>query len=160
MLPRILAFVLLGVFAPLFAQTAGPFLSGVWSGNVTPTSASVVARLNAPSLRTRLVVSLNANLTAPVYSSAVNTSAGAGNTVTLSIQGLKPDTDYYYGVEVAGVVRTEEASRGRFRTFPLGQGSFRIAFASCGDYRAPDQRAYDAILAERPLLFINTGDLH
>jgi len=35
-----------------------------------------------------------------------------------------------------------------------------IAFASCADYNAPDQRAFDAIAAEKPILFIHTGDLH
>ena len=73
-------------------------------------------------------------------------SATTGNTVKLTVQGLQPDTDYYYGVEVAGALRTEVVSRGRFRTFPLGRASFRIAFGSCGDFRAADQRVYDAIM--------------
>lgn len=135
-------------------------MGGVWSGNVTPTSATVVARLNAPGLRVRLQISQNNALTSPVFSSAVTTAAGSGNTVKLTVQGLRPDTDYYYGIEVANVLRSEEVSRGRFRTFPLGRGSFKIAFGSCGDFRDADQAAYDAILRERPLLFINTGDLH
>lgn len=160
MLPRIFALVLFGLWAQAHAQTTSPFLSGVWSGNVTPTSASVVARLNAPALKVRLVASQQPNLSAPVYSGTVTTAAASGNTVKLTVQGLKPDTDYYYGVEVAGVLRSEEISRGRLRTFPLGRGSFKLAFSSCGDFRAADQRAYDAILQERPLLFINTGDLH
>lgn len=41
----------------LSAQTASPFVSGAWCGNVTPTSASVAIRLNAPGLRVRLRVS-------------------------------------------------------------------------------------------------------
>jgi hypothetical protein len=76
------------------------------------------------------------------------------------VQGLQPDTDYYYGIEVGGVLRSESISRGQFHTFPLGRASFRIAFASCSDYNAADQRAFDAIAAEKPLLFIHTGDLH
>ena len=159
--PRLLAMALLGIFAPaLVAQPASPFASSVWSGNMTPTSASVVVRLTAPAQKVRLQVSVNAALTPAVFSSAGTTQATAGNTLTLSVQSLQPDTDYYYGVEVAGVLRTEANSRGRFHTFPLGRGSFRIAFASCSDYTAPDQRAFDAILAEHPLLFIHTGDLH
>jgi hypothetical protein len=87
-------------------------------------------------------------------------AVGAGNTVMLSVTGLQPDTDYFYGVEVAGVLRTELNSRGRFQTFPLGRGSLKIAFSACGDYRKADQRAFDAIVAERPVLFIHMGDLH
>jgi len=144
----------------MFAQSGSPFASGVWSGNVTPTSASVVVRLVTAGQKARLHVSTNASLTPAIFSPTGTTVAIAGNTLTLSVQGLVPDTDYYYGVEVAGVLRTEIVSRGRFHTFPLGRGSFRIAFASCSDYRAPDQRAFDAMAAERPVLFIHTGDLH
>ena len=157
-LARILfLFVLLGATA--WAQ-GSPFIGGVWSGNITPTSATVAARLNAAGQRVRLQVSTNPGLSSPIFSSAVNTSANAGNTVKLTVQGLKPDTVYFYGIEVAGTLRTEAESRGRFRTFPLGRASFRIAFGSCGDFRAGDQRVYSAIMAEKPLLFINTGDLH
>ncbi|MGH7943993.1 MAG: alkaline phosphatase D family protein [Opitutaceae bacterium] len=136
------------------------FIGGVWSGNVSPTSATVVARLNATGVRVRLHVSQKETLAQPAYSPFINTNANNGNTAKMTVQGLQPDTDYYYGVEVAGVVRTDLVSRGRFRTFPLGRASFRIAFGSCGDFRAPDQSAYEAIMQERPLLFINMGDLH
>jgi phosphodiesterase/alkaline phosphatase D-like protein len=136
------------------------FMSGVWCGNVTPTTATVVVRLDAPGQRVRLQVGVNGSLSPAIFSAAANTAAGAGNTVKLTVQGLTPNTDYYYGVEVAGVLRTEPISRGRFHTFPLGRASFKIAFGSCGDFRAPNQRAYEAIVNEQPLLFINLGDLH
>ena len=153
-------------FLALFSAVVGEvqaqslFVGGVWSGNVSPTSATVVARFQGTGHRVRLVVSQNESLTQPVYSGAVTTVNTNGNTAKMTVQGLQPDTDYYYGVEVAGVVRTEPVSRGRFRTFPLGRASFRIAFGSCGDFREADQSAYDAIMRERPLLFINMGDMH
>lgn len=150
----------LALVVTAFGQAGSPFIGGAWCGNVTPTSATVAIRLNAPGLRVRLVVSQNEGLTSPIYSAAVNTATNTGNTVKLTVQGLKPDTDYYYGVEVANVLRTEDTSRGRFTTFPLGRGSFKIAFGSCGDFRHPDQRAFDAIRDLRPLLFIHMGDLH
>jgi phosphodiesterase/alkaline phosphatase D-like protein len=159
MAPRILALFPVLV-AVAFGQAESPFVSGAWCGNVTPTSATVAIRLNAPGLRVRLQVSENASLSSPVFSSAVNTNANAGNAVKLTVQGLKPDTEYFYGLEVANVLRTEEQSRGRFRTFPLGRGSFRIAFSGDSDYLHPDQRVFDAIIAERPLLFLHLGDLH
>jgi alkaline phosphatase D len=156
--PSVLVFFTLVVSA--FGQHSGPFIGGAWSGNVSPTSATVSIRLNTTGTRVRLQVSQNENLTPAVFSAAATTSANSGNTVKLTVQGLQPDTDYHYGVEVAGVLRTETVSRGRFRTFPLGRASFRIAFGSCGDFRHPDQRVWDAIREERPLLFINTGDMH
>ncbi len=145
---------------PTTSASVAIFASGVWSGNVTPTSASVVTRLVTAGQKVRLQVSTSATLTPAIFSSAATTAVSAGNTLTLSVQGLQPDTDYYYGIEVGGVLRTEAISRGQFHTFPLGRASFRIAFASCSDYNAPDQRAFDAIAAEKPLLFIHMGDLH
>jgi alkaline phosphatase D len=154
-----LAGLLLAV-TPLPAQIGPPFAAGPWCGNVSATGATVAVHLSAPGASVRLAVARNAGLADAIYSVPAVTQSAAGNGVKLDIQGLLPDTAYYYGLEIDGVLRAEPASRGAFRTFPLGAASFKIAFASCGDYRAADQRAYDAILAEQPLLFINSGDLH
>ncbi len=153
-------FVLSAGWVSLCGQTASPFLSGVWSGNVTPTSATVSVRLNAAGLRVRLAVGTNSQLSPAVFSTTVTTATNSGNAVALDIAGLQPNTDYDYGIEVAGVLRTETISRGKFRTFPQGASSFRMAFASCGDPSDTDQRAFEAILAEQPLLFLHLGDLH
>ncbi|MDO8629580.1 MAG: alkaline phosphatase D family protein, partial [Phycisphaerales bacterium] len=146
--------------AAAFGQAETPFIGGVWSGNVTPTSATVSIRLKNPGLRVRLQVSLTESLAPAVFSAVFTTATATGNTAKLTVQGLVPDTEYFYGIEVAGSIRPETVSRGRFRTFPLGRASFRIAFSSCGDFRAPDQSAFPAIMAERPLLFVHMGDLH
>lgn len=164
--PMIRSFLILGLFvcgALVRAQSAAdasPFVGGVWAGNVTPTSATVSIRLNAPGLRVRLQVSQSESLVPAVYSTVVTTAAASGHTAKLTVQGLVPDTDYFYGIEVGGVLRREPVSRGRFTTFPLGKASFKIAFSSCGDFRAADQRAFPAIIAEKPLAFIHMGDLH
>jgi alkaline phosphatase D len=142
------------------AQTTSPFVSGVWSGNVTSTSAMVCVRLNAAGLRVRLVVSANQQLTPALFSVTETTAATTGNILSLDITGLLPNTEYYYGIEVGGVLRTEEVSRGHFRTFPQGAGSFKLALVGDGDYRHTDQRAYAAVLAEDPLLVLFNGDLH
>ncbi len=146
--------------ASSWAQGDSPFVGGVWAGNVTPTSATVSIRFYQPDQRIRLQVSTSESLVPAVFSPAITTSGNNGNTTKLTVQGLVPDTPYYYGIEVGGVLRSETPSRGRFRTFPLGQASFRIAFGSCGDFRAADQSAFPAIIAEKPLLFIHMGDLH
>ncbi len=152
--------MLSAAWVSLCSQTATPFLSGVWSGNVTPTSASVSVRLNAAGLRVRLAVGTNLQLSPAVFSTFATTSATSGNAVRFDIASLQPGTDYDYGIEVGGVIRTEPNSRGKFRTFPQGPSSFRLAFASCGDPGDTDQRAFEAILAEQPLLFLHMGDLH
>jgi phosphodiesterase/alkaline phosphatase D-like protein len=166
MLPRCFIILLIAFVAKIssaqttLVATASPFGSSVWSGAVTSSTANVVVRLTTAGVKARLVVSPNPGLTPASYSPMGTTAAASGNTLTLTVQSLQADTDYFYGVEVAGVLRTETISRGKFHTFPLGRGSFKIAFASCSDYRMPDQRAFDAIAAEKPLLFIHMGDLH
>lgn len=144
----------------MHAQNASPFVASAWTGNVTATTATVSVRITSSSIPVRLVVSTSSDLAVRQFSPVVTSSAESGNAVKLEAQGLIPNTTYYYGVEVGGVLRDETISRGRFHTFPLGAASFKIAFSSCGDYRRADQSAFSAILAERPLLFINTGDLH
>lgn len=143
-----------------FGQQTGLFIGGAWCGNVSPTSATVAIRLTASAQRVRLHVSQNENLSAPILSPIATTAAGLGNTVKLSVQGLQPDTEYYYGIEVAGALRPETVSRGRFRTFPIGRASFRIAFGSCSDLRDANHRVFNAIREDKPLLFVHMGDLH
>ncbi len=146
--------------ASLEAQPSPPFVSGVWSGNVTPESATVCVRLASPGLQVRLAVGTGGPLRPTLYSAPVTTTAAEGNVVRLDIEGLEPGTAYAYGIEVNGVLRDEPLTRGTFRTFPTGAASFRLAFGSCGDWRASDHRAYEAVAAERPLLFLHLGDLH
>ena len=158
-LVTILALVAAGQLARAQVTTS-PFLSGAWSGNVTSTSATVCIRLGAAGVRVRLAVSTNDQLSPAVFSAAETSAVATGNVVSLDVVGLQPNTSYFYGIEVAGVVRTELPSRGRFRTFPQGAGSFKLALVGDGDYRDVDQRAYDAVLAEQPLLILVNGDLH
>ena len=148
------------LFSPGNLAAQSPFVSGAWCGHLTATSATVSVRLNAPGLRVPVAVSTNDRLSSAVFSPARTTAAASGNLVKLEVEGLQPATDYDYGIEGAGVLRPEIVSRGKFRTFPQGAGSFRLAFSSCGDFQDPDQRAYDAILADQPRLFVQTGDLH
>jgi hypothetical protein len=158
-LPKLLIFVV-ALTAAAFGQGVSPFIGSAWCGNVTSSTATVSIRMETAGQRVRLQISTNPSLTAATFSPAVTSAVTAGNTVKLSMQGLQPDTEYFYGIEVAGVLRSEPESRGRFRTFPLGRGSIRIAFSGDSDFRWADQRAFDAILAERPHLFVHLGDLH
>jgi hypothetical protein len=156
--PSILLFLSLAV--AVFAQPVGVFIGGAWSGNISPTSATVAIRLAATGQRVRLQVSQHENLSSPVFSPVVTTAAGSGNAAKLTVQGLQPNTDYFYGIEVAGVLRSETVSRGRFRTFPAGEASFRIAFGSGSDFRDSNHEVFNAIRDEKPLLFVHVGDLH
>lgn len=156
---RLLALPLLAAAAGR-AQTAPPIAGGAWCGNVTATTATVKVRLAAAGLGVRLALATNSQLEGATYTASAVSSAVAGNVITFNLAGLEPQTAYHYGLEVSGVLRAEAVSRGRFRTFPRGAASFKLALIGDGDPRDPDSRVYDAVAAEDPLLLLFNGDLH
>jgi phosphodiesterase/alkaline phosphatase D-like protein len=147
-------------FALSLSGLAPSVTHGPWSGGVTSSSARVKARVSAPNLSTRLLVSTSSNLSSPLYSGYVTSSSSKDNVVDFTIGGLAANTTYYYGIEVNGAVSSDTNRRGRFKTFPSGASSFKFAFASCGSYNEPGQQVYDAIKNENPLFFLSMGDLH
>jgi phosphodiesterase/alkaline phosphatase D-like protein len=127
----------------------------MWSGAVTPTSVSVRARTTDPADAVRLVVGRGPDLAGPVRSAAVPSSADDEQVVSLTVDGLRPDTAYHYALEVDGDVETDRV--GRFRTFPEGPASFRFVVGA--DARTGSNgMVFDAIRRLRPLLYLNVGD--
>lgn len=146
---------------------AAPFGTGWiqsrWIGGVTQTSANMVCRALGVTTGVRWLVSTSAALTAPVTSSSV--LPDTDGVVRLSVAGLQPYTDYFYGLEVDGTV--DQAYNGVFRTMPADQQpiSFAFAAASCARNQS-DSPAYDTIRSytgptgKTPLFFMHLGDLH
>ena len=132
-------------------------LRGPWSGGITETSVLVKARLARDGLPARLVWSTTPNLAHPTFSPMVRSESNHYDVVSFPLNGLAPDTQYYYALEVDG--RLERVRRGAFRTFPAGPASFSFAYASCA--RSGSTSAiFDTIRANRPLFFMNIGDFH
>jgi phosphodiesterase/alkaline phosphatase D-like protein len=127
----------------------------MWSGAVTPTSVNVKARTEEDVERVRLVVGEDTDLSAPTYSRPQSSEASSGHVVSLTVDGLEPDHDYYYALELDGEVYAERV--GHFATFPRGPSSFTFAFASCAR-TGSNGEVYDAIRRQRPLFFLNHGD--
>jgi alkaline phosphatase D len=157
-----------GLFAAAAALLAFPplaraqsLVAGPWSGNTTPSSASVSAVLDRPGISARVVASTSPDLTQPTYSAPVVSTTAAGNAVRLELAGLAADTTYHYAVELDGVRQTSGDLVGTLRTHPLpGARSFKISFGACGDYHNASQFVYQAIRNESPLLFLHLGDMN
>jgi hypothetical protein len=125
----------------------------VWSGGVTSTSAIVNARVAEDATQARLLLSTAESLNSPMTSATYGPD-GDG-VVSVEVDGLEPDTQYYYAFEVDGEVDGER--RGSLRTFPEGVASFSIAVGACSR-TGSNGAVFDAIRADDPLFYVITGD--
>lgn len=126
----------------------------IWSGAVTAHSARVNAKF-AQDGNTILLVSRASDLSEPIR---IKPSAGKSAPVlSFSVTGLSPDTRYYYAIEIDGAL--DRTRSGRFRTFPEGAFSFRIALSSCAE-TGSNHAVFDTIRREDPLFFLHLGDFH
>jgi alkaline phosphatase D len=132
---------------------------GPWSGGITPTTAVVKAKLNGEGMKARLLVSERKSLGSPKYVDPVTSISSNANIAAFEATQLKPDTQYYYALEVDG--RLDRARRGEFKTYPPAgkPASFKFAWASCGK-TASTNASYDLIREKRPLVYLNCGDFH
>ncbi|MEK6286501.1 MAG: alkaline phosphatase D family protein [Acidobacteriota bacterium] len=138
---------------------------GPWVGAVTATSSVIKAGIeNGASVR--LLVSENSDLTGAQSMAPSGISASPEMTVfTFEVDGLDPDREYHYALEVNGEPALDR--RGRFRTFPPPDAPASFTFACAGDAKGGETfRAYsnhevfDHIRGENPLFFLHLGDLH
>ncbi|HEX9260140.1 MAG TPA: hypothetical protein VF855_11430, partial [Acidimicrobiales bacterium] len=133
-------------------------LDWVWSGAVTPTSFSVVARVRLEARTAVLVVGTGlVTESSAIRSAPAEVGPDADGIVRLSIDGLVPETEYHYAVEVDGTLDTTRS--GRVRTLPDGPASFALAFASCAR-TGSNGSIFDEIARRDPLVYVEIGDFY
>jgi phosphodiesterase/alkaline phosphatase D-like protein len=132
---------------------------GPWSGGVTPTSAIVKAKLARDGMTAQLLVSKDAKFSSPMRLGPAKSETNHYDIVAFDVQKLEPNTQYYYALEINGLI--DRKKRGEFHTFPKADepASFQIAFASCGR-TGSIREVYDRIREHRPLFYMNMGDFH
>jgi phosphodiesterase/alkaline phosphatase D-like protein len=128
-----------------------------WSGGVTATAASVVARLDEDAADAGHV-ELDLRSGRDGTRRDVPGAPDADRIVRFHLGGLAPGTTYTYAVVVDGH-RDVGRGVGRFRTPPTGPASLTVAFGSCAR-TGSDGAVFDAIRAEAPDLYVVDGDLH
>jgi alkaline phosphatase D len=149
---------LLPCASDVVAQQGRATIEYMWSGGVTQNSARVSARVSADGLKVRILLSDNTEFTTPKYSEPSETDwLKNGRSVLAKFDGLKPDTRYYYAVEIDGT--TDTARRGTFKTFPDAPASFRVVFGSCAS-TGSESRVFDTIREHQPSVFLHLGDFH
>lgn len=130
----------------------------MWAGGVTESSVTVNAKLDDDSDDARLAVSETETMTSPVYSEFAEADDDLNQKiVSFTVDGLEPDTEYFYAIESDD--RLDMTRQGRFRTFPEDAASFTFAFASCAR-TGSNGAVYDTIREHDPLFFLITGDFH
>ena len=137
-------------------RLADTVVDWMWSGAVTPDSLRVNAELFQPSQNVRLAVSQNQDMSAALFSPMVAAEPATHNMLSIHMQGLLPDTQYYYTLEVDGALDMEKI--GRARTFPLGAASFDFVLAADA-VKGSNQPVFETIAGLDADFFMNIGDL-
>lgn len=102
----------------------------------------------------RVAVSTSPTLSSPTYSSLVGTQ---NHRAKVTVTGLAAGTQYYYGVEINGLLTTSTV--GSFRTPAAADTELLIALS--GDASTGSNHAvFDAIRIAAPDLFLYVGDFH
>ncbi|MEV0646107.1 alkaline phosphatase D family protein [Phytomonospora sp. NPDC050363] len=135
-------------------------------GAVTQEAAEVRAKITGTSAR--LAVDTDPTFSSPTYTAAVTPTTDG--IVVLPVNGLLPDTQYYWDVEDTGVLSV--SWRGAFRTFPTvgSEASFSFAVSSCAGQtgatspgevvtsQQSNHKVFSAIRTSGVLWFSHIGD--
>lgn len=142
----------------LFEKYSGSALvHGPLVGNVTGTSASFW-------VRTAIECDLEVVLTTAdgeLRSKTVRSKSADDFTAVISIEGLKPETEYAYSIIQNGTgVDVKSGTNQKFRTFAeKGKSSkFRIAFGGGSGYVPENERMWDTIGGFDPSAILLLGD--
>jgi alkaline phosphatase D len=131
------------------AANSAQLLHGPSLGSVSDSGASFW-------LRTRDAVEVSVKVGDAIASAS--TKAADDFTAVLSVEGLKPDSEYRYSLTVAGKkIAVKDAS---FRTAPTAgkPAKFRFGFGGGAGYTPEYERMWDVIRGEQTRAFLLLGD--
>ncbi|PWD99572.1 alkaline phosphatase D family protein [Marinilabilia rubra] len=133
-------------------------IHGPMVGAVTSSGANFWAR-TWREIAFKVMLSDSKEFSNPVYSRISRTNSDFDFTGTSGVNGLKPDTRYYYKLVLDGEIREEVYT---FKTYPEEKeaSAFRIAFGGCSNLnKNPDnERMWSVIRNTSPLAFVQLGD--
>jgi alkaline phosphatase D len=131
-------------------------LHGPMLGCVTATSARFWVRTVEES-EVMIRCSESDKMTNPLLSDRFFSDQKKDYTALVDIDGLKPDTDYYYQVVINGKVIEEIKS---FHTYPNegGKTSFSVGFGGGAGYVPKNERMWRVIASHNPNAFLFMGD--
>ena len=133
-------------------------IHGPMLGCLTDTTAKFWVR-TADEVSVQVVAGTSRNLYKPTKSKLTSTCSERDYTAVVEVEGLRPDTLYYYDAVLNGesVLAPELPS---FHTYPP-RGSklrFKVAFGGGAGYCPPNERMWDTILSHEPAALLMLGD--
>lgn len=154
-IPLSLLLLLLGSFPALAAiQTDGPVVGGV-----TDSEAKLFARTDVAAV-VEIEYSTASDLSGALVSSSLQTDAAQDYTSIIRLQGLQPDTRYYYRVLVDGVAQ-QSSPYPTFTSFPVPGTVQDFTFAVMADVddgRKTLAPTYESIATDSPAFVLQIGD--
>jgi len=147
----------------VFFLMAGQVLAGndvlyFWSGAVTHHSARINIVIERAASQVRMACSTTLDFENPVYSTYQSVTAATGFAAGFDVEGLKPNTRYYYAAEIDGILDRSPNDIGSFQTFQEGAFSYSFLLGACNLF--PNNPVYDYMRAQNALFYVNVGDLH
>jgi alkaline phosphatase D len=135
-----------------------PLLHGPMLGQVTTNSAAFWVRTRNQA-NVQIQISNNQNMSDYRHSDTGQTSAETDYTTIVHVNGLEPDTRYYYRVMIDGN-QVDVPQNLEFETYPESgkNKSFVVAFGGCSAYYPENERVWDVIRAKDPLAWLTLGD--
>jgi len=133
-------------------------IHGPMLGCVTDHSAKFWVR-TVDEVPVQVLVSTSDNLNQPIKSNINSTESKKDYTAVVAVNGLKPETRYYYDVLLDGK-SSLKPKYPSFRTY-LAKGSkarFKVGFGGGGGYVPPHERIWDVIHSYNLTAFLLLGD--
>ena len=145
-------------FQELLRDKGSPLVHGPMVGNITDHGASFWVR-TADEAQVQVRIALDQAMTDAVVSIVAKSKATDDYTAVAHVDGLQPDTRYYYQVAIENVLFPESGAWS-FTTFPIAgaPATFRVAFGGGAGYTPQHERIWTNIKAYEPRAFLALGD--
>lgn len=146
-------------FVSLWETHKNDLVHGPMLGDMSESSVRVWVR-TVTETPVRVAVSSSPEMTDPQIFGPVLTRADDDYTGEIDVEGLHPDTRYYYEILVGAARHASENQTRSFRTHPV-QGEpakFDIVFGGGGGYTPFNERIWDTIRRYDPAAFFTLGD--
>lgn len=153
--------VIVGFIVSLNAAAQSPrVMQGPMIGAVEHDQVLLWARLSGP-FAVQVELSKDSDFTDANRSAVLTASKSDDYCISIPVDGLEPDTEYFYRVLVDGKLDRYWRDRppARLTTAPDGPAAFRLAMGSCARFSMDRvQPIWNVVAASEPDLFVWLGD--